>query len=204
MANKNINNNAEKNPKPIKPKSTIKSSSKRDIAFEELCKRNIAERHAKEAQRLSEREEAKRKLDEENIIIRQEYYDRFVKFYTREYAEVVSPQKMKELVLSKETDQEKEKISTRIAVVISLVIILAAVYSYIEKQYTIFGIKIFILFFYWSYLGFRDDEFEDSDKHIICPHCQVKGQVSTRKVTRKTGLSGGKTAAAIITGVKRL
>lgn len=200
MTNKNVDNNAEKKPKAIKSKSTRKSSPKRDIEFEELCKRNIAERQARAAQILAEREEAKRKIDEENIIIRQEYYDRFVKFYTREYAEIVHPQEMKELVLEKEANQGKEKISTIIAIVISFVIISAAIYSYIEEQYIIFGIKIFILFFYWSYLVFRAHEFEDTDKHIICPHCQVKGQVSTRKVTRKTGVSGGKAAAAIVTG----
>lgn len=36
---------------------------------------------------------------------------------------------------------------------------------------------------------------------LICPHCQQKGAVTTRSVTRKKGISGGKATAAVITGV---
>lgn len=35
---------------------------------------------------------------------------------------------------------------------------------------------------------------------LVCPHCQSKGKVLTKPVTRKAGLSGGKTSAAILTG----
>jgi len=35
---------------------------------------------------------------------------------------------------------------------------------------------------------------------IICPHCQEAGHVTTRSVKRKKGISGGKAAAAVITG----
>ena len=34
----------------------------------------------------------------------------------------------------------------------------------------------------------------------ICPHCQTKGTVRTRKVDKKKGISGAKATAAVITG----
>ncbi len=38
------------------------------------------------------------------------------------------------------------------------------------------------------------------DSQMICPHCQTKGTVTTRKVRRKAGVSGGKATAALLTG----
>jgi len=35
---------------------------------------------------------------------------------------------------------------------------------------------------------------------LICPHCQSKGLVRTQSVKKKTGISGGKATAAILTG----
>lgn len=35
--------------------------------------------------------------------------------------------------------------------------------------------------------------------NMICPHCQVKGQVKTEQVKRKAGVSGGKATAAVLT-----
>ena len=35
---------------------------------------------------------------------------------------------------------------------------------------------------------------------MICPHCQIRGSVSTRKTTRKKGISGGKATGALLTG----
>jgi uncharacterized membrane-anchored protein len=35
---------------------------------------------------------------------------------------------------------------------------------------------------------------------MICPHCQTKGSVRTKQITRKAGVSGGKATAAILTG----
>lgn len=35
---------------------------------------------------------------------------------------------------------------------------------------------------------------------MICPHCQVKGTVQLRPVSRKKGVSGGKAVAALMTG----
>jgi hypothetical protein len=34
---------------------------------------------------------------------------------------------------------------------------------------------------------------------LICPHCQTKGQVRTKAITRKIGISGGKATAALLT-----
>ena len=34
---------------------------------------------------------------------------------------------------------------------------------------------------------------------MICPHCQTKGQVRTRQVKQKKGVSGGKATAAVVT-----
>jgi len=35
---------------------------------------------------------------------------------------------------------------------------------------------------------------------MVCPHCNVKGKVRTKRVTNKKGVSGGKATAAILTG----
>jgi hypothetical protein len=35
---------------------------------------------------------------------------------------------------------------------------------------------------------------------MVCPHCQTQGSVRTKPVTRKTGISGGKATAALLTG----
>lgn len=35
---------------------------------------------------------------------------------------------------------------------------------------------------------------------LICPHCSVKGQVRTKGITAKKGISGGKATGAILTG----
>lgn len=35
---------------------------------------------------------------------------------------------------------------------------------------------------------------------VVCPHCQQKGPVHTKKVTHKAGVSGGKATAAVLTG----
>lgn len=35
---------------------------------------------------------------------------------------------------------------------------------------------------------------------MVCPHCQTKGQVRTKKVTQKKGISGGKATGAVLTG----
>jgi len=48
----------------------------------------------------------------------------------------------------------------------------------------------------------NDDFVSDfpGDSQIICPHCMRKGFVTTRKIKRKAGISGGKATAAILTG----
>lgn len=35
---------------------------------------------------------------------------------------------------------------------------------------------------------------------MICPHCQKKGQVRTKKITQKKGISGSKATGAVLTG----
>jgi hypothetical protein len=35
---------------------------------------------------------------------------------------------------------------------------------------------------------------------IVCPHCQVRGHVTTRQVRAKKGVSGGKATGAVLTG----
>ena len=35
---------------------------------------------------------------------------------------------------------------------------------------------------------------------LICPHCQTKGQVHTKTVKEKKGISGGKAVGAVLTG----
>ena len=35
--------------------------------------------------------------------------------------------------------------------------------------------------------------------HFICPHCQTKGSVRSKAVRHKTGISGGKATAALLT-----
>jgi hypothetical protein len=35
---------------------------------------------------------------------------------------------------------------------------------------------------------------------MVCPHCQTKGQIRTKGITQKKGVSGGKATAAVLTG----
>jgi hypothetical protein len=35
---------------------------------------------------------------------------------------------------------------------------------------------------------------------MICPHCDSKGRVQTKRVNQKKGMSGGKATAALLTG----
>jgi hypothetical protein len=38
-----------------------------------------------------------------------------------------------------------------------------------------------------------------ANPELICPHCGVKGQVRTRSVRQKKGISGGKAVGAVLT-----
>jgi hypothetical protein len=40
----------------------------------------------------------------------------------------------------------------------------------------------------------------DRQARIVCPHCQMAGQVTVRAVSRKKGVSGGKATGALLTG----
>ncbi len=35
---------------------------------------------------------------------------------------------------------------------------------------------------------------------LICPHCQVRGRVTSKRVRAKRGISGGKATGAVLTG----
>jgi hypothetical protein len=39
-----------------------------------------------------------------------------------------------------------------------------------------------------------------ANAHMICPHCQTRGTVSTSKTKVKQGISGGKATGAVLTG----
>ena len=40
----------------------------------------------------------------------------------------------------------------------------------------------------------------DINPEMVCPHCQKKGGIRTKAVTKKAGVSGGKATAAVLTG----
>jgi hypothetical protein len=44
------------------------------------------------------------------------------------------------------------------------------------------------------------EEAAKQQAQIICPHCQTRGSVTARQVTRKKGISGGKATGAVLTG----
>jgi len=43
-------------------------------------------------------------------------------------------------------------------------------------------------------------EHEDRDLKIVCPHCQLRGGVTTKPVKLKKGISGAKATGALLTG----
>jgi hypothetical protein len=45
----------------------------------------------------------------------------------------------------------------------------------------------------------KDSQRGPLNPQMICPHCQSKGTVRTKKVTQKKGISGGKATAAVLT-----
>ena len=47
--------------------------------------------------------------------------------------------------------------------------------------------------------GFAES-LEPANPSMVCPHCQSRGTVRTKKVKRKRGISGGKATAALFTG----
>jgi hypothetical protein len=42
--------------------------------------------------------------------------------------------------------------------------------------------------------------FGDVNSAMVCPHCNSKGQIRTKSVVNKKGVSGGKATAALLTG----
>jgi len=49
-------------------------------------------------------------------------------------------------------------------------------------------------------MGIFDGLHGSLNKHMICPHCQNKGRVRTKRATKKRGVSGGKATGAFLTG----
>ena len=45
----------------------------------------------------------------------------------------------------------------------------------------------------------RASNFGALNPAMVCPHCTSKGQVRTKQVTNKKGISGGKATAAVLT-----
>ena len=50
----------------------------------------------------------------------------------------------------------------------------------------------------WAKRVQHEDAYGKINAALICPHCQTKGQVRTKPVKRKKGISGGKVAAAVL------
>jgi hypothetical protein len=46
----------------------------------------------------------------------------------------------------------------------------------------------------------RSLSFGDTKPAMVCPHCQTKGHVRTKRIAQKKGISGGKATGAILTG----
>lgn len=47
---------------------------------------------------------------------------------------------------------------------------------------------------------YAQQEYGAINLSMVCPHCQTKGSIRTKRITKKTGVSGGKAAAAVVTG----
>lgn len=60
------------------------------------------------------------------------------------------------------------------------------------------GVLLVLIFLYFVYQGASAKE-PPKNPHMICPHCQTKGNISTQRETQKVGVSGGKAAAAVLT-----
>jgi hypothetical protein len=48
-------------------------------------------------------------------------------------------------------------------------------------------------------LARQQEQQQQGQLNMICPHCQTKGTVTTRQVKKKVGVSGGKATAGILT-----
>ena len=57
---------------------------------------------------------------------------------------------------------------------------------------------------YCSKHGPKADRARPGAAQILCPHCQVRGRVVTKRVKVKHGISGGKATGALLTGGKSL
>ena len=49
-------------------------------------------------------------------------------------------------------------------------------------------------------MGFWEDlEYGETNPALVCPHCQARGHVRTKQVSRKRGISGGKALGGLLT-----
>jgi hypothetical protein len=48
-------------------------------------------------------------------------------------------------------------------------------------------------------IRFRTEQAKLEDSNLVCPHCQVKGEVRTLRGKGKKGISGAKATAAVLT-----
>lgn len=44
------------------------------------------------------------------------------------------------------------------------------------------------------------EQYGSTNSELFCPHCQTKGKVRAKGIKKKTGISGGKATAAVLTG----
>lgn len=51
-----------------------------------------------------------------------------------------------------------------------------------------------------KYAQFQKEEAAKGADKIVCPHCQVRGEVTATSTVRGQGISGGKATAGLLTG----
>lgn len=61
------------------------------------------------------------------------------------------------------------------------------------------GIRCFCGVVHNSLIGTQKSQSHSSSSSMLCPHCQARGSVTTKKVKRKKGISGAKATGAIFT-----
>jgi DNA-directed RNA polymerase subunit RPC12/RpoP len=66
------------------------------------------------------------------------------------------------------------------------------------------GFVAVVIYGFWAAKPYKPGERRAGkggrDAQIVCPHCQSRGNVATRQVKLKRGVSGGKATTALLTG----
>jgi hypothetical protein len=103
----------------------------------------------------------------------------------------------------KKLKEEAEK-DTKKAKVFFMSLLIATFITFIPIYlgHTFFGIAIGLVSLIAGGAFFSSDDsiFGFINAEMTCPHCHKKGQIRTKSVTQKKGISGGKATAAILTG----